>query len=134
MTESLDLHGFSWETHQSESHSFRMESPECAAEFQIRNGHVAVIEHLRRLYALDASLRTIIAESSVHAPVNQRGGSLSTWNADTVEQTPLRAPAHRGVDGAFSHDRRAKTHLTGCLVCFAWTHASRTKGDREVLN
>ena len=95
------------------------------------NGRVAAIEHLRRLCALDASLRTIIAESSFHAPVNQCGGSLSTRNADTVEQTPLRAPAHRGVDGAFSYDRRAKIHRTGYLVCFAWTHASRTEGDHE---
>ena len=105
-------------------------------KFSIRNGRCNRItaaqpasEHLQCICALDASLRTIIAESSFHAPVHQRGWSLSTRNADAVEQTPLRAPAHRGVDGAFLHHRRAETRRIGCLVCFAWTRQGLTKGD-----
>ena len=59
------------------------------------------------IFFLDTLVWTSISELPIRVLVRQGRGCVATWDFDVVEQTPLRADAHRGVYDAFPLDRSA---------------------------
>ena len=83
------------------------------------------------LGVLDTSLRAPVTEPPIRTQVHQRGGGVSTRNPDAESHTPPRVDSRRGIDGAFSHDRRIRVGWSGYRVRLVVICASHTEDSRR---
>lgn len=80
---------------------------------------------------LDTLSRASVAELPVSALVRQGSRGLAARDGDAVEQAPLWADVHRGVNDAFSLDRRAQAgrrlwQFRALLTCASHGNDSHT--------